>query len=87
MEDEIHPSVYQVITIDGQSKEIIIIMMNDGPFPVLITAGSIVAHARLIDDDKAPSFAVMEFDAREAAADPFGVGSISPREVLQPSNR
>ncbi len=31
-EDEIHPSVYRVIMIDGQSKDII--MMNDGPFPV-----------------------------------------------------
>ncbi len=79
-EDEIHPSVYRFIAIDGQSKEII--MMNDGPFPVLIAAGSLVAHARLIDDDKTPSFAAVEFDAREAAAGPFGVGSISRREVL-----
>ena len=64
-EDGMHPSVYQMISIDGQAKETIII--NEIPFPVLIAAGSLAAHARLIEDDQKP----------------FGVGSISPRELLR----
>ena len=30
-EEEVHPSVYQIITIDGQAKDII--MTNDSPYP------------------------------------------------------
>ena len=36
----------------------------------------------LIEDGQAPSFAEQEFDPKEAAADSFGVGSITPKEVL-----
>jgi hypothetical protein len=48
----------------------------------LVAAGALVAHASLIEDGQTPSFAEQEFDPKEAAADPFGVGSITPREVL-----
>ncbi len=37
-EEEVHPCVYQVITIDGQAKDII--MTNDSSYPVLVSAGS-----------------------------------------------
>ncbi len=63
-DDEVHPSVHQIITIDGQTKEII--MMNESEFPVLIAAGSLVLHARLIEDDEKPSFAETVFDPFEA---------------------
>ena len=50
-EEEAHPSVYQIITIDGQAKDII--MTNDSPYPVLVAAGALVAHACLIEDGQA----------------------------------
>jgi hypothetical protein len=58
-------------------------MMNDSPYPVLVSAGALVARACLIEDDQEPSFAEQALDPKEAAADPFGVGSITPREVLE----
>ncbi len=79
-EKQIHPRVYQSISIDGQAQDII--MMNDGLFQVLIAAGSLVAHARLIDVDPKPSFDKTEWDLREAPGPPFGVGLISPRALL-----
>jgi hypothetical protein len=57
-------------------------MTNDSPYPVLVVAGALVAHACLIEEGQTPSFAEQEFDPKEAAADPFGVGSITPKEVL-----
>ncbi len=42
----------------------------------------LVAHACLIEDGQTPSFAEQAFDPKEVATDPFGVGSITPREVL-----
>jgi hypothetical protein len=57
-------------------------MTNDSPYPVLVSAGALVAHACLIEDGQTLSFVEQEFDPKEAAADPFGVGSITPKEVL-----
>ncbi len=80
-EEEVHPSVYQVITIDGQSQDII--MMNDSPYPVLVSAGAlVVARACLVEDGQKPSSAEQAFDPKGAAADPFGVRSSTSREVL-----
>ena len=50
-EEEAHPSVYQIITIDGQAKDII--MTNDSPYPVLVAADVLVAHACFIEDGQA----------------------------------
>jgi hypothetical protein len=81
VEDEVHPSVYQVITIDGRTKDIV--MMNDSDFPVLIATGSLVLHARVIEDDVKLDSTDTAFDPREAAADPFGVGAITANEILR----
>jgi hypothetical protein len=54
-EDAVHPSLYQVITIDGRTKDIV--MMNDRDFHVPIALGSLVLHTRVIEDDVKPDFA------------------------------
>ena len=35
-------------------------MTNDSPYPVLVVAGALVAHACLIEDGQTPSFAEQE---------------------------
>ncbi len=51
---EVHPVQYQVLSVDGQCKEII--MINDGPMPVFFSPGTLVVHVRLIDSDVTPSY-------------------------------
>ncbi len=67
-EAEVHPSVYQVITIDGHTQ--VIVMMHESDVPVCIAPGSLVHQARVI------------FDSREAAG-PFGVGAITTNEIVR----
>ncbi len=38
-------------------------------------------YARLLESDVEPSYADRPFDPNAAAADPFGVGSVTPQEV------
>ncbi len=38
-------------------------------------------YARLLESDVEPSYADRPFDPKAAAADPFGVGSVTPQEV------
>ncbi len=56
-------------------------MRNEGTLPVLFAAGALVMNARLLDSDVEPSYADRPFDPKTAAADPFGVGSVTPQEV------
>ena len=69
LREEEHPCYYQVLSVDGQSKDTI--MMHDGPLSVLLAAGSLVTHARLIEGDVCPSYADVPFDPHAAARDPF----------------
>jgi len=54
-EGELHPNVDQLISVDGRLK--LVMMTNDGQYPVLISAGSRVVYARLIDDYQATPIA------------------------------
>ena len=56
-------------------------MRNDGTLPVLFAAGALVTYARLLESDVEPSYADRPFDPKAAAADPFGVGSVTPQEI------
>ena len=78
-EAEGHPIHYQVISVDGQCKDIMII--NDGTMPVLYAAGSLVIYAHLITRGTTPpGQGQYPFDPGEAAKDPFGVGTVTPPE-------
>ena len=44
-------------------------------------AGALVMYARLLESDVEPSYVDRPFDPKAAAADPFGVGSVTPQEV------
>jgi hypothetical protein len=57
-------------------------MRNDGTLPVLFAAGALVIYARILESGVAPSYTDRPFDPKAAAADPFGVGSVTPQEVL-----
>jgi hypothetical protein len=41
-EAEVHSTNYQIISIDGQCKDVM--MINDGTMPVLYSVGSLVRH-------------------------------------------
>ncbi len=69
-EGEVHPTNYQIMSVDGQCKDIM--MINDGTVPVLFAADALVVRARLIDSDVTPG---------EAANHLFGVGS-SPQPMM-----
>ena len=79
-EAHVHPINYQVISVDGQCKDIM--MINDGTMPVLYSAGSLVIYANLIKRGTTPpGQAHYPFDPGEAAKDPFGVGNVTPAEI------
>ncbi len=65
----------------GGVKHITMINNDTLPVPVLFAVGALVLHARLMEGDVALSYADRPFNHREAAADPFGVGSVTPTDV------